>query len=448
MTNSNITYQLSRRVSNIRIQDLGNDQIVDIKYKLLDWFGCAIGAASRPVGKKIINIFNNIGNNDDSSFIGSNQKLHYSNAAYANGMLGHVLELDDVHKSSISHPGAIAIPSALATAEAFNSNIEDFLMGIVAGYEVMIRLGDALNPSHYDYWHTTGTCGAFASAAASSRVRNFSSVETNAALNMVSTTASGLVSVFGTDSKLVTVGHACYAGTMSSMFVKEGLSTTDNILEAENGYIAATSNDDNLNRITENLENRLMIDTAFYKIHASCGHTHSSIDGVLSILAEENVDINQITKVEIRTYDKAIELTGQLNVESEQKAKFSLPYCIACALVYGRVSLSEFKDKVLKSDQIRLLSDKIQISNDDECNSLYPNKRMAKVKIYFGEKFFERKIPLPFGKPPKKFIEDKFMSLATMAISEKNAEQVMKYILSINQMKKMNEFSDIFNYTL
>ena len=79
---------------------------------------------------------------------------------------------------------------------------------------------------------------------------------------------------------------------------------------------------------------------------------------------------------------------------------------------------------------------------------MYPNKRMAKVKIYFGEKFFERKIPLPFGKPPKKFIEDKFMSLATMAISEKNAEQVMKYILSINQMKKMNEFSDIFNYTL
>ena len=448
MDDSNITYQLSKRVSGFNIEDFNQEQVEDVKYKLLDWFGCAIGAISKPVWKKITRIFSNNTSEVNASVIGFNEKMHYTNAAFTNGMLGHILELDDVHKSSISHPGAIAIPSSLAIAEALNSNIDDLIMGIVVGYEVMIRLGDALNPTHYDYWHTTGTCGAFASAAASSRVRRFDAEKTNAALNMVSTMSSGLVSVFGTDTKLVTVGNACHAGNVASMFVDGGLTAPSNILEANNGYAAATSKENKLDNILIDLENKYMIDTAFYKIHASCGHTHSSIDGILSIMDEENIDAKEITKVEIGTYDKAIELTGDFNNQSEQKAKFSLPYCIACALIYGKVTLREFKDEILNSDEIETMSKKINVYSDIESNELYPVKRMAKVCINVGEECYEKVVPLPFGNPPKKFLEEKFLSLTTMSIVEKKAEKVMDYILNIDKMNKMEEFVEIFKYTI
>lgn len=440
----NITYELSKRTSNFEIKDLSNEQLKDLKYKILDWFGCAIGGVSKESGKKIINSFRGQGDKN-ASVIGLKDKIYYPYAAYANGMIGHILELDDVHKSSISHPGATAIPPALAVAEAFNSKTEDFLMGVVAGYETIIRLGEILNPSHYETWHTTGTCGAFASAAASARVRRFDVDDTNTVLNMVSTMASGLTSVFGTDTKLATVGNACHSGLMSSILVENGLSATIDVFAITNGYAEATSRENKFDLILKDTD-KFMIDTAAYKIHASCGHTHSAIDGLMSILQEEDIDKDQISRVEVRTYDKAVELTGDFNKESEQKAKFSLPYCIACVLGFGKVTLNEFTDDILNSDIIMSLANKVQVYNDEEANELYPNIRMAKVKVYVGDRTYERTIDLPFGKPGGKFIKDKFMSLATMSISERNAEKVIDYIMNINQMKDMNEFTEVYKY--
>lgn len=446
MKNSNVTLQLSTTIADMKYDDLMPFQIEDLKYKILDWLGCAIGAASKPVGGKIIRLFEDIEGKAQSSIVCSNRKVHFSNAAYANGMLGHVLELDDVHKSSISHPGAVAIPTALATAEAYNSDVKDFLMGVVAGYEVKIRLGNVLNPSHYEYWHTTGTCGAFAAAAAASRTRKFSSSEINSALNMVSTTAAGLVSVFGTDAKLVTVGHACHAGTMAAMFAEQGFTATDNILGTQNGYAEATSTENKIERLMDSPIGGLMIDTAGYKIHASCGHTHSALDGILSILDEKNINPYDIKKVEVGTYRKAVDLTGKFDNENEQKAKFSLPYCIACALTFGKITLNEFGDEILKSKNIAMFKDKIEVYEDEECTKLYPEKRMAKVKMFLNEEIFEKTIPLPFGKPQNKYIQDKFLSLATMVISQENAEIIMNHVLNIDQMKNMREFTETFKY--
>lgn len=446
MENSNVTLQLSTAISDLKYDNLMSVQKEDLKYKILDWLGCSIGAISKTSGMNIVKLFEDMEGKGQSTIISGNKKVSFSNAAYANGMLGHVLELDDVHKSSISHPGAVAIPTALAVAEAYNTDIKDFLMGIVAGYEVMIRLGNVLNPSHYEYWHTTGTCGAFASAAAASRVRKYSPSETNLALNMVSTTASGLVSVFGTDAKLVTVGHACYTGTMATLFADYGFTATNNILGTKNGYAEATSVDKKIDKIIDSKDIGLMIDTACYKIHASCGHTHSALDGILSVLNDEKINSSDIEKVEIGTYKKAVELTGKFSNENEQKAKFSLPYCVACALAFGKISLSEFNDEILHSQQIEMFKNKIDVNEDEECTRLYPEKRMAKIKIFANNKIYEKTVPLPFGKPPKKYIQEKFLSLATMTVSQKNAEIIMNHILNIDQMKDMKEFVNVFKY--
>lgn len=444
MSNINTTAMLVELVENIKYDKFSIEQISDLKYKILDWLGCAIGGSSTSIGIKIKELFENKQSQQTAMIVGGAYNVDYISAAYANGMLGHVLELDDVHKSSISHPGAIAVPVALATGEAENADIKDFFSGIAAGYEIMIRLGDALNPSLYEYWHTTGTCGTFASAAAACRVKNYTADETVRALNIASTTASGLVSVFGTDTKLITIGHACHAGIMASLFAKKGFTSPENVLGMDNGYAAAVSTELKLDKILENNKKSMAIDTSFYKIHASCGHTHSAIDAVLSLISDEKISSEDIIKVDIGTYKKAVELTGQFKNENDQRAKFSLPYCIACAMIFGRVSLLEFTDEKLKSELIKKTKDKIYVYHDIECTKSYPAKRVAKVKIMTSDKIFEKMVELPFGKPPKKILEDKYMTLSTMAIDENKAYKLMNHVLMIDKMNKMSEFTEFF----
>jgi 2-methylcitrate dehydratase PrpD len=444
MQKFNSTIKLAELTSGIEYESFSQEQINDLKYKILDWLGCAIGGSSTAVGIKIKELFTNNTSKTLAMIIGGNFSVDYMNAAYANGMLGHILELDDVHKSSISHPGAIAVPVALSIGQAKNTDIKNLFTGIAAGYEAMVRLGDALNPSHYDYWHTTGTCGTFASAATACRVKNLSLNETNKAFNIASTTASGLVSVFGTDTKLITVGHACQAGIMASLFAENGFSSPENVFDIDNGYVAAVSNETKLEDTLKLNEGRLAIDTAFYKIHASCGHTHSAIDAVLSLLSNENISLDEIFKVEVGTYKKAVELTGEFKNENDQKAKFSLPYCISCALLFGRVSLKEFDNEMLKSQEIMKTKDKVIVYHDSECTEWYPVKRAAKVKIITKAKVFEKVVELPFGKPPKKFLEDKYMSLATMTINENKAYKIMEHVLMIDKMNKVDEFTEFF----
>jgi len=262
-------------------------------------------------------------------------------------------------------------------------------------------------------------------------------------LGIAGTMASGLVAVFGTDAKLVNAGHACYAGAMASEFIDRGLTGARDIIGSKNGFAKAFSQEEDLSSITDELGEKLMIGTAFYKIHASCGHTHSAIDGILSIINEEKLNAKDVQSIKIGTYKTAVELTGEFNNSSEQTAKFSLPYCATCALLYGQVTLAEFSGNILNNMEILETQKQIEVYEDDECSKLYPTKRMAKVKITANKMDYVRTIPLPFGKPPHSFLEKKFMSLAAMTIPVKLAEEIKDAVLNLEKMKKMDELSII-----
>ena len=103
----------------------------------------------------------------------------------------HILEMDDVHKSSISHPAAPVISAAFSLAEYLESSGKDLIEAIVAGYDVMIRIGEAVSPSHYAIWHTTSTCGAFGAAAATAKLLHLDEVETLYSLGNAGTHAAG-----------------------------------------------------------------------------------------------------------------------------------------------------------------------------------------------------------------------------------------------------------------
>src|SRR5206468_1592437 len=128
----------------------------------------------------------------DVSCLGMAQGRSAQVAALHNGGLSHIVEMDDVHRASVIHPAAVVVPAALAVAEQRNSSGRDFLAAVTLGYEVAIRIGEAVGKTHYFHWHNTSTCGVFGAAAAAGWLMGLSAEQLTWALGSAGTQANGL----------------------------------------------------------------------------------------------------------------------------------------------------------------------------------------------------------------------------------------------------------------
>lgn len=414
------------------------DVIEDIRYKTLDWLGCVIGALEKESSTGLLEMVREAGGNPQCSAFGLGEKTSMYLAAFSNGVLGHTLEYDDVNKIAITHPGAAVLPAALAVAEFCGADFERYALGVTAGYEVMIRLGAALNPSHYDYWHTTGTCGTFAAAAAAGKVMGLDAEQLARALGIAGTMASGLVCVFGTDAKLVTVGNAVENGVKAAVLAQKGYTVPEDVFERTGGYARAVSRERNFDKICPQDGDELMIRDSYYKIHASCGHTHSALDAFQKIMKEHEFAADQVEDISVKAYRKAVELTGHFCCDTELKAKFSMPYCIAAMAVYGEAGLMQFTEQVRNDPRILGLKDRIIVEEDRSYTARYPGLRPERLRVRLKDgRQWEEEVELPQGKPPKEYIRKKFLSLAGLTIDSGRAGRIMELVLELEMNTSM-----------
>lgn len=446
-----ITLELCRYLAALSPGRISGEIFHDIRFKTLDWMGCVIGGMNRKSSRNILEMVSEAGGNERCSAFGIPRRTSIYLAAFSNGILGHTLEYDDVNKIGITHPGAVAVPAALAAAEYCSAGFEQYALGVIAGYEVMIRLGAALNPSHYDYWHTTGTCGAFASAAAAAKVMGLDACQMARALGLAGTMASGLVCVFGTDAKLVSVGNAVENGVKAAILAKQGYSAPEDVIEREGGYALAVSHERKIDSLCPQEGDELRILDSYYKIHASCGHTHSALDALENIMREHDFTADQVEEVRVKAYKKAVELTGTFQCATELKAKFSMPYCIAVMLLYGKTGIEQFTDAARNQPDVLAFKDRIKVDEDDSYTKEYPALRMEQVTVRLKDgrcwreetglprgKFFwgeASKGETPGGKSPGDCIRKKFLSLAGLTIDSARASRLMELVLS--QEKEM-----------
>src|SRR6185295_16403667 len=147
-------------------------------------------------------------------------------AALANGVASHILELDDVHKGSTLHAAAPIIPAALAVAEREHASGRAFLLAVALGYEAALRVGEAVNPSHYRFWHPTGTAATFGAAVAAGSLLGLPSAKMLDALGSAGTQAAGLweFNADGAMSKHLHPGKAAFNGVLAADLARLGFS--------------------------------------------------------------------------------------------------------------------------------------------------------------------------------------------------------------------------------
>jgi len=353
-------------------------------------------------------------------------------AALINGAASHSVEFDDIYRDAGYHPGSPTISAALAAAQASGATGERFLRGVVVGYEISTRIGEAVMPSHYKFWHTTGTVGSFGAAAAAATVLGANKEQFMHAMGTVGSFASGLQQAFRSQAmtKPLHGGHAADAGCWAAMAAMKGLTGALDMLEGEVGFGAAMSVNPDWSKATKGLGTDYHINRMTFKNHGCCGHTFPSIDGALHLQKQHGFSHQDIKKIRLHTYKAGLNIIDNDNPEGEYQAKFSIQYTVAHALVRGSVRLNAFDPDHLSDPDIRTLLKKIEPIADPEISAGYPNRRESRVQIELNDgrqlEYFQ---PFRKGDPELPLTDEelngKFLELAEPVIGKPAAAALL-----------------------
>ena len=300
-----------------------------------------------------------------------------------NGTAAHAMEVDDIFREGVYHPGPPVIAAALAAAQHAGASGAELLAAIVAGYEVSNPVAAAMQPAHYDFWHTTGTVGAIGAAAGAARALGLEAESTGHAIANAITMAAALQQAFLADAmaKPLHAGHAAEAGATAALIASEGVTGAPNMLEGERGFGAAMSRDVDWDGAVAKLGEDFTITRMTQKNHTCCGHSFAGIDAVLYLRQHENLKAEDVKSITVASYAKALELCGNRDPKTVYEAKFNLPYSVAVALITGAARFDAFTDERLANPDIRALMAKVAVVLDESAEAAFPGRRSARVTV-------------------------------------------------------------------
>ncbi len=347
--------------------------------------------------------------------------------ALVNGTAAHTVEVDDIYRDGIYHPGAPTI----AAVHALGFPGTNFLRALIVGYEISTRIGAAMGRAHYRYWHNTGTIGCFGACAAASEALALSQQQFGHALASVATFAAGLQQAFRMDSmsKPLHAGRAAEAGVTAALAAREGVTGSLDILEGEAGFGRAMGDGPDWEKSLATLGRDFHITRMTFKNHACCGHTFAAIDGALALKSRMGLQADDIQKVQIGTYRAGVEVAHYERPSTPAEARFSLKYVVATALTHGSVRLAAFEPERMADSATRRLMEKVSVSLDPELDATFPRQRAARVAIEAHGRREEWLQPTRKGDPDAPLsdaeLEDKFLELASPVLGAGRAKALL-----------------------
>lgn len=259
------------------------------------------------------------------------------------GGLMHILEVDDLHRGSVSHPACTVIPAALALATEVDADGGTFLGAVLHGYDAIARVGMAVGEQHYKIWHNTATCGPFGSAMAAAALLGLDDGQAVHALGNAGTQSAGLWQFLATGamSKHLHAGRAAEAGVVAAELAAAGFTGPPAILEGAQGLFAGACPDPDASAVLRDPDAPWQVHLSSIKPWPSCRHTHPVIDAALELSSK--IEATDVTGVDIATYQAAVDVCDRPAPETLYEAKFSLQHCVATALADGAVGFASFE---------------------------------------------------------------------------------------------------------
>jgi 2-methylcitrate dehydratase PrpD len=440
-TPKGMTGRLADFIVNTKSSDISTEVFEHAKVAFLDWLGVTLAGKDDPLVGKLLDYANLMGGNKQAGIIGHGVKKSVSQAALINGSASHALDYDDSMMPFLGHPSVTLFPGLLAVGEWKGKSGRAFLTAYLIGLKTGVVIASCAGLEHYlSGYHGTATMGTFASAAACSRLLGLNEQQTVYALGIAGTQAAGLKKVFGTMCKPFHAGRASEAGVLAALLAENGFTSAEEILEGAGGFFQ-TMKGTVREEVVQTLGQTWMMEHLAQKYHASCHATHSPMEAALKIYQQEKIKIEDIKSIRVFSSSTALSAAFRTEADTGLEGKFSIPYCVANALLRGNTGLQAFTDEKVKDPEIKNLMSRITVAEDKTITALDAKVEMEtkQGQVYSAYSDIFKEIPELEQKREK--IKAKFLDLSVPVLGTEKTRKLIKQVDDLENVENINRLS-------
>ncbi|MEY3952540.1 MAG: hypothetical protein RL320_1342 [Pseudomonadota bacterium] len=448
-------------VCTTQAKDIPADVMELGKKSMLDGIGLAMSGSVAKSGELVRTHLQSLGVTDGPcTVIGSSIRTAPRFAAFANGVGIHADDYDDTQLAVatdrvyglLTHPTAPCLPSAMAKGEQLNASGLDVFAAYQVGVEVECKISEAINPRHYQTgFHSTATCGTFASAAAAGRLMGLNKEAMLRALSIAGSQSAGLRENFGTMTKPFHAGRSSESGVVAAEFANIGWTAAPTILEAPRGFFSAAGGGYDPKAIDGVLGKPWTFASPGVSIkpHPSGSLTHPGMTEMLRLIKEHGIRAENVVKVTVGTNHNMPNALIHHRPTNELQAKFSMEFCMAILLLDGRAGLNEFTDEVVMRPDVQAMIAKVDFGVDPVAEAAGFHKMTTIITITLKDgRVVKGSADFGRGSPamPMTYDEvaDKFRENCEFAkFSSTKANQVIELVRRIETVGSIRELTSL-----
>ncbi len=454
-----ITRQLAKFVAELDYEDIPVEVVDRAKLLVRDLIGIGVRARHEADSTLAMMRATEILGADGGScgVFGDSRWFSPAAAALMNGALGHSLDFDDTHAAASVHPSAVVVPAALAAAQLPGANGREVIAAIIAGYEIICRLGQALGPDdHYERgYHPTATCGAFGAAATASKVMGLNAAEIESALGIALSQASGTMQFVenGAWTMRYQVGNAAKNGLVAASFAREGFVGASHPIEGRYGFLNAYAPSPDHRKAVAGIGTDWETMNIAVKPYPGCRLAHVAVDAIIDLKHEYDFGMADVDSAVIGLGDLAYELTGAPEAQKRTPdnlvdAQFSMHFLAAVALKVGRIHWDDFTQQLQQPDIAGLMR-RISVIRDRQPDEDSKSRYRTHVSIVLHDgRHLSRTLGLPKGEFGNFLtsleLRDKFRSLVAPCIGLAGENDLHEAIMNFEN----ESVDDIFRHTM
>ena len=387
-----------------------------------------------------------------SRIVGTTDRTSAAWAALANGNAAHALDFDDMCWVTMAHPSAPLVAAGLAASEMRGRSGRALLDGYVVGFEIGAVLGRVMNPDHYAKgWHCTSTIGTLGAAGTAARVMGLDAQTAARALAIAASEASGVKANFGTMVKPLQVGLAARNGVLAALLAERGMTASPQAVDGGQGLLVAMCSAgldlsgglNGLGRHWEIVEGGITV-----KLYPSCAATHPTIDALLNLRSEHDINPASVTAVEILVDRVTPTVLVYDRPTTGLEGKFSLHFCAAAALVNGWVGIETFEPAAVQDPLVARLVERVTMRADHTLGIEAPPLTQARVTVRLDdgrsfERFADGARGYPERPPSRAERVGKFIGCATHAVPAPSAEVALTLLGDLESVTSVSALTSL-----
>ncbi len=436
--------KLAKFVQTRTFDELSEDAVRELKIRLLDGLGCAIGAQDGEPVKMIKNQIDDFGGKPLATLIGGG-KTSPDRAAFYNSARVRYLDYNDSYlaKNETGHPSD-NIGSILAATEYADSDGKDFLTALAIAYQIQCRLSDVAPVRDKGFDHTVQ--GAYAAAAGVAYSLNLTEKQTANAIAIAATAYNALrVTRTGNLShwKGLAFPSTGWTSTHSAFLAMRGITGPEEVFEGNKGFKDSIAGDFEIDWSQEDLER---VTKTIVKRYNAEVHSQSTLEGVQELIENNKIDPNRIEKIILETFDVAYNIIGggeeggKKNIRVKEEADHSLPYMISAMILDGDVMPEQYTPERIKKEDIQSLLQKVEVKENRKLSKLFPDEMGSELSIYMkdGDHFYTTKKDYRgfHSKPASwEIIIDKFKKLSSPYADAESLDQIIDIVQHLENHK-------------